>query len=259
MRGFGIDASVPTEVAARVAVEVERHGYDSFWVNGSPHQGALDIITEASQVTGLELGVGVLPLTKIPIDEIISEVRERGLPQERLYLGVGSSRKPGALDEVRQAVETLDDELQVKATMGSVGPRMMALAGVVADAVIFSWSFAAEAARSRWILEESADGAGRDAPTIFSYVRCALLPQAADAVRERAEVYDAIPHYRRVFERHGVHAIDTVVTGSSREELVRGIEAEEAVLDRSVIRAIPADDSFDSIAELVEACAPLRG
>jgi len=35
-----------------------------------------------------------------------------------------------------------------------------------------------------------------------------------------------------------------------------GIEREESVLDLSVIRAIPAENTVESIAELVEACAP---
>jgi hypothetical protein len=59
-----------------------------------------------------------------------------------------------------------------------------------------------------------------------------------------------------VFERNGVTAEDTVVTGSSREELIEGIEREESVLDVSVIRAIPAENTVGSIGELVDAGAP---
>jgi hypothetical protein len=38
--------------------------------------------------------------------------------------------------------------------------------------------------------------------------------------------------------------------------LIEGIEAEETVLDLSVIRAIPAENNMASLAELVTACAP---
>jgi len=255
-RGFGIDASVPLDVATEVAKRVEGSGYDSFWVNGSPHGGALAIIEVALEETGLDVGVGVFPLPKIPAHQLVDEVRSRELPQSRLHLGVGSGRRPGALDDVRSAAMMLRHELDVKVVTGAVGPKMLTLAGEVADEVILTWSFVAEVERARPTTEEGANRAGREPPTLISFIRCALLPQARDAVAERARVYDQIPHYHEVFERNGVTAEDTVVTGSSREELIEGIEREESVLDVSVIRAIPAENTVGSIGELVDACAP---
>jgi alkanesulfonate monooxygenase SsuD/methylene tetrahydromethanopterin reductase-like flavin-dependent oxidoreductase (luciferase family) len=133
---------------------------------------------------------------------------------------------------------------------------MLALAADVADAVILTWSFAAEVERARRILDEEAQRAGRESPTVVSFIRCGLLPQAADAIAERAAAYDSIPHYRKVFAGHGLTAADTVVAGTDRAELLAGIEAEESVLDMSVIRAIPAENTVASLAELVTACAP---
>jgi hypothetical protein len=255
-RGFGIDASLPLEVALEVAGLVERAGYGSFWVNGSPHDGALNIIQGALERTELDVGVGVFPLTKISADELVTEVRDRDLPQNRLWLGVGSNRKPGALEEVRRAAHTIREELDVTLTTGAVGPKMLALAAEVADAVIFTWSLAAEVEQARGILNEAAQNVGREPPTVVSFIRCGLLPQAADAIAERAAAYDSIPHYRRVFARHGLTASDTVVTGTDRAELLDGIEFEETVLDMSVIRAIPAENTVASLAELVTPCAP---
>lgn len=255
-RGFGIDASVPLDVALDVASLVERAGYGSFWVNGSPHDGALSIVEGVMERTGLDVGVGVFPLPKISADELVSEVRRRGLAQERLWLGVGSARSPGALDEVRQAAHTIREELDVTVVTAAVGPRMMALAAEVADAVVLTWSFVSEVERARGILNDAGHRVGREAPTVVSFVRCALMPQAAGAVEERAAVYDAIPHYRKVFARSGLTAADTVVTGTNRAELLEGIQVEEAVLDLSVIRAIPADTTLESFSELVLACAP---
>jgi alkanesulfonate monooxygenase SsuD/methylene tetrahydromethanopterin reductase-like flavin-dependent oxidoreductase (luciferase family) len=255
-RGFGIDASVPLDVATEIAKRVEDAGYGSFWVNGSPHEGALAIIQEALEETSLDVGVGVFPLPKISAEELIDEVRVRGLPQSRLHLGVGSGRRPGALEEVRTAVDLLRKELDVSVVTGAVGPKMLALAGEVADEVILTWSFVAEAQRARPIIEEGAERAGRPMPTLISFIRCGLLPQAAEAVAERARVYDQIPHYHEVFERNGVTAEDTVVTGPDRPELIAGIEREEAAIDVSVIRAIPAENTVESLGELVDACAP---
>lgn len=255
-RGFGIDASVPLDVALEVAGLVEQAGYGSFWVNGSPHEAALDIIEGALERIDLDVGVGVFPLTEISADELVDQVRGRDFDQGRLWLGVGSNRSPGALDEVRQAVHTFRDELEVGVATGAVGPRMMALAAEASDAVILTWFFSAEVERARGILNEAARAAGRETPMVISFVRCALMPQARAAVTERADAYGAIPRYREVFERHGLTAADTVVTGRDRAELLAGIEHEEEVLDLSVIRAIPAENTIESLGELVRACAP---
>lgn len=255
-RGFGIDAGVPLDVATEVAKRVEGLGYGSFWVNGSPHDGALAIIEKALDATDLDVGVGVFPLPKISAEELVEEVRSRHLPQSRLHLGVGSGRRPGALHDVRSAARLFHEELDVTVVTGAVGPKMLALAGEVADEVILTWSFVAEVERARPIIEEAARGAGREPPAVISFIRCGLLPQATDAVAERARVYDQIPHYHEVFERNGVTAAETVVTGSSRSELLEGIEREESVLDLSVIRAIPAENTVESLGELVDACAP---
>lgn len=255
-RGFGIDASVPLDVALEVANLVERSGYGSFWVNGSPHDRALDIVEGALERTEMVVGVGVFPLTKISAGELVTEVQERKLPQSRLWLGVGSNRSSGALDEVRQAAHTFRENLDVVVTTGAVGPRMLAVAGGVADAVILTWSFRAEVERARPIIDAAARDADRESPTVVSFVRCALLPQAREAVEERADAYASIPRYAEVFERHGLSARDAVVTGADRAELLEGVEREESILDLSVIRAIPAENTVESLAELVAACAP---
>ena len=80
-------------------------------------------------------------------------------------------------------------------------------------------------------------------------------PQTLPSGR-RAEVYGAIPRYREVFARNGLTAAETVVTGTSRAELLPGIETEETVLDHPVIRAITAAATVEAISELLTACAP---
>jgi alkanesulfonate monooxygenase SsuD/methylene tetrahydromethanopterin reductase-like flavin-dependent oxidoreductase (luciferase family) len=255
-RGFGIDAGVPTAVALEVAKLAEQSGYGSFWVNGSPHDGALTIVESVLDETGLDVGVGVFPLPKIGAEQLVAEMRSRSLPQSRLWLGVGSGRRPGALAEVRSAARLFREELDVHVVTGAVGPKMMALAGEVADAVILTWSFADEVRSARVILERSASESGRESPPVISFIRCGLLPQAAHAVEERVKVYEGIPHYRAVFDRHGVTARETVVTGANRHELEAGIQREEAVLDMPVIRAIPSEDTVEALGELVAACAP---
>lgn len=256
MRGFGIDATVPPDVAADVAAEAERAGYTSFWVNGSPPQPALEIITRVAGRTDLELGVGVFPLTAITAEDLVGEIRHRDIPQDRLWVGIGSGRSSGALAEVREGVQTLRRGLDVGVATAAAGPKMTSLAGEIADAVIFTWWVAAGVERSRVHLREGASTAERNPPPVVSYIRCALLPQGAEAVAKRAEFYGSLPRYREIFARDGLSATDRVVTGNSRADLIPGIEREEAVVDRPVVRAIPASDTVESLVELVEACAP---
>lgn len=255
-RGFGIDADVSAEVAAQVASRVESLGYGSFWVNGSPPDGALEILEAAARSSSLDLGVGVLPLTGIGIGDLIDEVKERSLPQERLWLGIGSNRRPGALEEVREAAGRIRSDLECKIVSGAVGPKMTRLAAEIADCVLFTWWPKNEVARSRQRVAEAAADVGRVTPVIASYIRCALLPQAADAVEEKAARYQSIPRYAKVFARNDITAAESVVTGENRDELLGQIEREETVIDLPVIRAITADDSVESLIELAEACAP---
>lgn len=255
-RGFGIDAVVEPGVAAELAKHVESLEYGSFWVNGSPPSGAFDILEAAAGASNLDIGVGVLPLTQISIDEVLEEVRARNLPQDRLWLGVGSSRKPGALAEIREACETLRSELDCMIVSGAVGPKMTQLAAEVADCVLFTWWPRNEVANSRQMIDEAAADAKRDVPIIASYVRCALLPQASQAVAEKAERYAAIPRYSEVFARNDITAAESVVTGADRTDLIERIEHEEVVIDLPIIRAITPDDSLEALSELAEATRP---
>ena len=255
-RGFGIDATVDPRVATDLAVEVESLGYESFWVNGSPPEGAFEILGAVAAATDLEIGVGVLPLTAISIEEIISAVGERSIPQERLWLGVGSGRKRGALDEVRHACAEIRSQTDCQVVSAAVGPRMTQQAAEIADCVLFTWWPRSEVAKSRQMIDEAAADAGTDVPLIASYVRCGLLPGAQQAIEQKAARYASIPRYADVFARNGMSAEDTVVKGADREELLPKIEHEEIVIDVPIVRAITPDDSLGSLVELATVCRP---
>lgn len=246
-----------SDVAEKVAEAAEEHGYASFWVNGSPPGAALESLRAAADSTTLSLGVGVLPLTKISAIDIVSRVRDLELPEDRLFLGVGSSRVPGALAEVRAAVDLIRAKTDATVVTAAVGPKMTELAGEISDVVLFTWWIAPEVERSRSYLEVGASRGDRPAPVVASYVRCALVPDAAEAVAERAAAYAAIPRYAKAFARAGINAADTVIIGSGAADLAPGITREENVLDLSIIRAITADGSFSSFEPLITAAAPV--
>lgn len=254
--GFGITAHEDAPLVGELARLVEELGYDSFWVNGSPPEHALANLRAAADHCSLPIGVGVLPLTRISADQIVAAVTDLRLPQDRLLLGVGSGRTPGAVAEVRAAAHTIRKGLATRIVTGAVGPRMTRLGGEVADDVLFTWWPTGEIPRSRQLAEAGADAANRPVPRIASYIRCALLPQAAESLAAQAARYDANPRYADAFARNRVTAAETVVAGADGAELRPGIESRAAPLDVAIIRAITAGETFEELRAVAEAAAP---
>ncbi|RIK46238.1 MAG: LLM class flavin-dependent oxidoreductase [Chloroflexi bacterium] len=255
-RGFGIAASVAPEVAATVAQEAERLGYTSFWSNDTGgFDGLATLAAAAGATTTLKLGVGVIGVDRRPGNSIADDVARLGLPLERLWLGVGSGGSR-SLAIVRQAVDDLHQRGITTAFIAALGPNMNRLAGEVAEGVLFNWLTPEFAERSRgWVLE-AAERVGRPHPIISAYVRCALLPQADAQLDRQAALYSSFPSYADHFTRMGVSARNTCVHGPDAATLQAGIARHEAVLDETVVRAITADESAESILELLHACAP---
>lgn len=256
-RGFGIAAAVNRDVTREIAAEAERLGYSSFWVNDTDGADGLAALAAAAEVTStIGLGVGVIPLDRRPGATIAADIELLGVPRERLLLGVGSGRDPKGLDVVRAGTAVLHEKVTSPVIVAALGPNMCALAGEVAEGVLFNWLTPEFAARSgAWVLD-AAEKAGRPRPRLMAYVRCALLPEADARLREEAERYTSIGHYGEHFIRMGTSAYDTCVSGPDAATLQAGIKRHEAVLDETVVRAITADDSAASILPLLRACAP---
>ncbi len=256
-RGFGIAAAVDNETIKIVAKAAEEAGYSSFWVNDTPGADGLECLSEAASVTDtIKLGVGVIPLGRRPAASIAEDVLRYELPQDRLWLGIGSPGPKGALTNAREAITTLHDSLSCAVILAALGPRMVDLSGEMADGVLLNWITPAYSATSRERIEDAAREAGRDAPIIMSYVRAGLLPEAEAEIMVQASRYDSVPAYGAHFKRQGVDAHLTVLRGKNPAVLQTGIQEFEAVLDESVVRAITPDDEPSTILRLLEACKP---
>src|SRR4051794_34052940 len=86
---LGIAASVGPGLAAQLAPIVQDAGFSALWVNDTPGADALAVLEAAAAATDrLTLATGVLAVDRRDADEIIRAVRSRGLPQERLVLGI---------------------------------------------------------------------------------------------------------------------------------------------------------------------------
>lgn len=256
-RGFGIAAAVDHKIVREVAREAEDRGYSSFWVNDTPGNDGLAALAVAAKVTStISLGVGVVPLDRRPADSIADDVERLGLPQDRLYLGVGSGADPKGLTLVRGGTGRLHERLSAPVIVAALGPKMSALAGEVSEGVLFNWQIPTFAqASGRWVLNAAAE-VNRPRPLLMTYVRTALLPHAEARLVEEASRYASFPKYAAHFERMGVAARHTAVSSDDATSLQTEIAVYEQVVDETVVRAITADDSASSIMELLRACAP---
>jgi alkanesulfonate monooxygenase SsuD/methylene tetrahydromethanopterin reductase-like flavin-dependent oxidoreductase (luciferase family) len=256
-RGFGISAVVDHDVVRETARLAEELGYGSFWVNHVPHADGLAALAAAADTTsGIRLGIGVVPLDERPPPALARQVRESSLPIDRLLLGVGSGAGGGALRRVREGVQALRAQVTVPIVAGALGPRMAALAGEIADGVLFNWQTPEYAAVAvRWA-GDAADRASRTRPEVMAYVRCGLTPAATDAARRELSHYDGVAAFEHHVERMGTSVLETCVLGPDAAALQAGIAAYEPVYDETIVRAITPDDSVEAIASLMQACAP---
>lgn len=255
-RGFGVAAAVDHDVIRQAAREAEELGYSSFWVNDTPGADGLAALEAAAGVTNqITLGVGVIPLDRRPADDIARDVTRLNLPVDRLLLGVGSGGDP-SVSKVREGVERLHELVHAPIIVGALGPRMTRMSGETGDGVLFNWQTPETAQQSGQICRDAAASAGRPHPRVMAYVRSALLPQADERLDVEANRYSRIPAYAAHFERMGVSARETAASGREPAALQATIAAHETALDETVVRAITADDTAESILELLRACAP---
>ena len=255
-RGFGVAAAVSHDVIREIAREAERLGYSSFWCNDTPGADGIAGLAAAAAVTErIKLGVGVIPLDRRPADVIASDIESLGVPHGRLLLGVGSGGDR-RVSKVREGIERLHELIAAPVIVGALGPKMTGLAGEVGDGVLFNWQTPETARTSGQICLDAAAAAGRPQPMVMAYVRTAWLPKADERLETEAGRYARIPAYAAHFERMGVSARDTAVSGPDADTIQPMIAAHETSLDETIIRAIAADDTAASILELLRACAP---
>lgn len=259
-RGFGVAAAVGGDVAKVVARAAEETGFSSFWVNDTPGADGLAALAAAAEVTErIKLGVGVISLDRRPADTIAADVRRLGLPQDRLWLGIGSGNPKGAIDRVTSSVASLHDDLEAQVIIAALGPRMVTLSGEIADGVLFNWLTPSYAAQSVERVSVAADQAGSPKPLMMAYTRAAFVPEAEERLMSEAGRYGNNPNYARHFERQGIEANLTVLRGKNPPVLQAQIAEYEAILDETVVRAITKDDEAETILALLSACAPGGG
>lgn len=257
---------MPATVITELAGAAEAAGYRTFWTNDTPDGdglGALRVAAEAT--TSIRLGVGLLPVDRVPAHVIIARIAFVDLPVDRLVVGVGAGAQPGGLGRVRSVVAALRGATSAAVVVGALGPKMCRLAGEVADGVLLDWPTIGSAsaarehvrrgARSRWT-QRPALAAGRAEPPMAGYVFTALGAAGLQQLRIEAAHYGSVPAYAAHFRRAAHDAIDAAVHAETPRDLRRRLAAFEAVLDEVIVRAVVAEPRAAAYRRVLDAGAP---
>lgn len=254
-RGFGLAVSIGEDISRRAALAAEKASYASFWLNNPPGSDALRVLDQVARAAHtVRLGVGIIPLSDRTPEAIAHGAA--GLPLDRLYLGIGSGSGPNGVERVAAGIRDLRARLECRLVVAALGPAMCRLAGAEADGVLLNWLTPSFAQRSVAWIRDGAEQAGRQTPRIMAYVRTALGDEAVARLRTEAANYSAIPAYASHFTRMGSSAMETAVTGHTRDDIQEGLAAWNGGVDEVVVRAIPANDTTDDVLAILEAASP---
>jgi hypothetical protein len=130
---------------------------------------------------------------------------------------------------------------------------MIELSGSETDGALLNWLTPVAAERSIDDLRVAANGKPVEA---IAYVRVALANGALAKLEAEALRYESYPQYAAHFERMGVRAIDTCVSGPTAAAIQAGLAGFDEVVDETVVRAIVAEENAASYLDLIRAAAP---
>lgn len=248
--------------------QAEADGYDSFWVphissRGSDALTALALI--GSQTSRIALGTGVVPTyprhpTMLAQQAITTQIAAGG----RLTLGIGPSHKPGIedvlglsydrsakhveeyLNVLRPLIDdgkvdfdgeffnvhaTLDmsDGLPCPVMISALAPRMLRLAGEIADGTI-TWMTGVKAIDSHVTprINAAAEAAGRPSPRVVVGLPIAITDDESAGRAQAAnlfERYGQLVNYRRILDVEEVEGPSEVAVVGNEAQVERQLRA----------------------------------
>ena len=247
---IGVAGAVGPDLAASLASAVEEAGFHALWVNDTPGADALAVLEAAARATTtLRLATGVIPIDRRSAPQIAADVRARGLPQDRLSIGIGAgSLWRGAILRVGDAAVELRSALSARIVVGALGPKMRAKAVAASDGLVLNW-LTPDIAR-----EQAAEAhAASPSTRVALYVRTALDAAASSRLNAETERYAAVPAYAANFTRQHIRAEQTVLHAGSGD-VAASLNDYRTGLDEIVLRAItPGDDLGDYLRFVEEA------
>ena len=222
---------------------------ESIWVPEGGGRDALSLLAAfASATARIGLATGILPIfSRTPAVTAMSATGMAAISGDRFVLGLGTGHGPvventhgvpytaplARMEETVSIVkgllagESVDSDgrhfsvsgarlgratagVSVPVYVAALGPKMIALAGRLADGVLLNWTAADHLPESVGALGRSAEAAGRDPASVDAagYVRTAVTTGADEgAIRKSLQLqiagYASHPYYRRFFVSTG--------------------------------------------------------
>lgn len=256
--GDAIGTAIPPLEIVKQARRVEADGFPAAWTTHfSRGVDALSVLAVAGAQTSLvELGVGIVPTyPRHPLALAQQAATVQALCGGRLTLGVGVSHRPvieglhgipyaSPAEHLREYISVLgpllregsvtyqgsfyqvDGGFTIKGTspvsivVGALSPRMVRVAGELADGVV-TWLAGPRSLADGIVPGLQVAAAGRAQPRIVAALPVAVCDDAdlgRSAANEVFARYGGLDNYRRLFEREGVTSVGALsVTGSEPE------------------------------------------
>ena len=253
-----------------LALLAEERGYEAVWVpEGGGRDSLTQLSAFAMATSRIHLATGILPVfSRTPTLTAMSAVGLDMISNHRFILGLGvghqgsvegvhgvTFKKP--LTRIKETVEIVRlllkgeqvsyegqvfsvargtlgyaQEFSVPLYLAALGPRMIELAGEVADGVLLNWAAPSYLEEALGHLKRGADRAGRRVEDIdvACYIRVAVV---ADAEIVRAPLrrqilrYIGMDYYRNFFEKTGfkeeIQAIDQYLAQGDHDKAASAI------------------------------------
>jgi 5,10-methylenetetrahydromethanopterin reductase len=274
-RRHGADVRVrrPFEELVEAVAVAEETGYRSVWV---PDHGVwepfavLAGLAQRSSTIGLAPGVVTVP-SRDPASMASAASTVAAVSGGRFALGLGAGHE-SRVDHVGAYVEDLRRRLDgVPVFLAALGPRMVEVAGRVADGVLLNWCTPSRVRTAR----ESLPG------HVAVYVRACLghdEAHALEALRPMVAMYASIPAYRRQLEADGLGdlaaaavearrmgdppavpeaLVDALCIRGGRDEAVARLDEYRAAgADLVVVYPVTAQEPASSLMGTIMAAAP---
>ena len=261
-RGLGVAAGLDEAVARELARRCESLGYASLWSNDHPMASGLETAAVfAAAAPSLDVGVAVMALDRHEPAETASTMAALAIPQERLWLGIGTGFTKGPLTVMREGLAAMRAALPggTRIVVAAMGPKMCAFAGAEADGVFLNWMTPAKAAWARERVHVGARAAGREAPPpVFGYVRVAVGPDAEERLLKEESFYrDLHQGYIRHFAALDAAPGSVGIAARDPAEVGPRLAEYEAAIDHVVVRALAHAD-VESLGAVAAAAAPDR-
>lgn len=209
---FDLDAITTMAIAGQ---QTERIGLGTAVVPTYPRHPfamAQQALTAASACSGrFTLGIGLSH--QVVVEQLLGLSYQQPARHMREYLNVLGPLLQGEPVQYQGELFQTRVELKVKperavpTLLGALGPRMLALAGTLAEGTI-TWMAGTNTLREHIVpsINEAANSAGRESPQVVAglpVVLCTDVARAREQLNETLSLYSVLPSYRAMLDREG--------------------------------------------------------